>query len=234
MNNQVASLRDDPVILLGMHHSGTSIFSEVLHRHGVFMHPTARHFESKFFTRDINGELILGGRSNWVRNPIMPVEEVMAKLEPVRDRIETKALKKFIRDGYDGSSPWGFKDPRTCVTLPLFLEIFPRARLLHIVRQEDDVAESLAAKTKQGVGQIEDRAYWRDLQRQHVARAREYGTKHGDYYEFAYEDFCRRPVEVTAPIFDRIGLPFTTEAQEFLRTRIYTHRINIAPAPGGG
>lgn len=167
---KLAGLRDDPVILLGMHHSGISIFSEVLSRHGVFMDVTMRHHESKLFTRDINGELIMGGGANWARDPILPVSEVLTKTSAVHELLEHKAAKKFVRDGYDSVSPWGWKDPRTCVTLPLFLEIFPRARLLHIVRNEDDVAESLASRSKKDVGLNSDRNFWRSLHRQHVAR----------------------------------------------------------------
>ncbi len=158
-----SDLRDDPVILLGMHHSGTSIFSEVLNRYGVFMHVTMRHHESKLFTRDVNGAMIMGGGANWAKDPILPVEEVLTKTSEVRDLLEHKAAKKFMRDGYDGVSPWGWKDPRTCVTLPLFLDIFPRARLLHLVRNEDDVAESLASRSKKDLGLNRDRDFWRSL-----------------------------------------------------------------------
>ena len=230
---QLAKLRDDPVILLGMHHSGTSIFSEVLARHGVFMHATMRHHESKFFTRDINGALIMGGGANWANDPIMPSRDVLAKTGAVREMLEQKALKKFLRDGYDGVSPWGWKDPRTCVTLPLFLEIFPKARLLHIVRNENDVAESLSSRSKKDVGLNSDRNFWRSLHRQHVERARQYGSKHDNYVEFSYEDFCQRPVEVTKSIFDYLALPFTEDLRTFLEATVYRHRIGIARGPSG-
>lgn len=232
-----AGLREDPVILLGMHHSGTSIFSEVLDSHGVFMHANWNHHESKLFTRDINNEMVMGGGAGWVRDPIMPVEEVLTHTAAVRDVLERKARKKFLRDGYDGVSPWGWKDPRTCVLLPLYLEIFPKARLVHIVRNEDDVAASLSARKKKGVGHITDRELWKRLHRQHVARARQYGEKHGDYYEFSYEEWCMDPAGITKPIFDHLQLPFTEELRDFLMAKIYRHRIGIAgddnKAPGG-
>ncbi len=221
-------LRADPIILLGMHHSGTSIFSEVLDKHGVFMHANWNHHESKLFTRDLNNQMIMGGGDGWARDPIMPVEEVVTHLGEVRDSLESRIAKKFQRDGYDGSSPWGWKDPRTCVTLPLFLEIFPKARLIHIIRDEADVATSLASRKKKGVGHVTDLELWKRLHRQHVERAREYGTKHGDYYEFSYEEWCLQPVEITQPIFEHLSLPFTDELREFLLSKIYRHRIGIS------
>lgn len=228
MSAPFGGIRLDPIILLGMHHSGTSIFAEVLDSHGVFMHANWNHHESKLFTRDINNEMVMGGGAGWIRDPIMPVEEVMTHLEEVRENLEVRMLKKFLRDGYDGVSPWGWKDPRTCVTLPLFLELFPKARLIHIIRDEADVAESLSSRKKKGVGLITDRELWKRLHRQHVARAREYGQKHGDYYEFSYEEWCLKPVEITRPIFEHLELPFTAELEEFLMTKIYRHRIGIA------
>ena len=221
-------LRSDPVIVLGMHHSGTSILAEVLHRSGVFMQANMPHHESKFFTVEINDKLIMGGGDNWARQPIMPVSEAMAKLDEVRARIQKRAYKKYFEAGYDGHSRWGFKDPRTCVTLPLFLEIFPEAQLLHIIRQEDDVAASLAANDKKGVGVKSDLNFWRELQRQYVARACEFGQRHKFYSEFRYEDFCRQPLEIMEAVFKYLNLPFPEATAAFLREKIYTHRINIA------
>jgi hypothetical protein len=221
-------LRDDPVIVLGMHHSGTSILAEILHRFGVFMQANVRHHESKFFV-DLNDRVIMGGGANWARNPIMPVTEVMAQREVAAKRIAKQGLLKYLEAGYDGASRWGFKDPRTCVTLPLFVELYPDARYLHIVRNEADAATSLAASDKRGLGLEPDREFWKSLQRQHVARAREYGARQRFYHEFAYEDFCLRPVEVLQQAYRFLDLPFTPELEAFLKGKIYTHRINISP-----
>jgi len=225
--DRIQKLRDDPVIVLGMHHSGTSILAEVLHRHGVFMQANMHHFESKFFAININEQLIMGNGANWARDPIMPVNEVRAKLDQVRRRIERKAFMKYLEAGYDGHSRWGFKDPRTCVTLPLYLEIFPKAQLIHIIRDENDVALSLAASNKKGVGVNPDLSTWKSLHRQYTARAREYGAHHKDYYEFHYEDFCRHPVELMKAAFAFLALDFTDATQQFLEKNIYTHRIHL-------
>ena len=225
---KIKKLRDDPVILLGMHHSGTSILAEVLHRNGIFMQANMHHHESKFFTRDINDRLILGDSSRWAELPIMPVEEVMAKLNEVRRAIEKKAFQKYVAAGYDGVSCWGFKDPRTCITLPLFLEIFSNARLLHILRNEDDVAASLSASNKQGIGVNVDRDHWKTLRRQYEQRVEDYGRKHRHFLELHYEDFCQRPLEVMANVFEFLNVPFLPQTKEFLQKHIYTHRIGVA------
>ncbi len=225
---QTGALRDDPVILLGMHHSGTSILARVLHMNGIFMHPTMHHYESKLFTRQVNDRLIFEDESRWAQLPIMSVDEVMQKYDVVKSYLSGRAMKKFIAAGYDGRSRWGFKDPRTCVTLPLFLKLYPRAQLLHIVRNADDVAASLAENVKQGVGQIHDRAHWKALHAAYVQRAREFGRQHSDYLEIRYEDFCLRPVEIMQQVFAFLREPLQNPTKAFLQENIYTHRINIA------
>jgi len=223
-------LRDDPVIVLGMHHSGTSILAEILHRFGVFMQANMHHHESKFFV-DLNDRVIMGGGANWARSPLMPVADVLAKRVLVRNRIAKQGLLKYLAAGYDGISRWGFKDPRTCVTLPLFVELYPNARLLHIVRNEEDVATSLSASDKRALGIQPDREFWKALQRQHVARVREYGPRQRYYYEFHYEEFCLHPLEVMQQVYRFLELPCTEALANFLKNRIYTHRINISPQP---
>jgi hypothetical protein len=45
---------------------------------------------------------------------------------------------------------WGWKDPRNSITLPVWLKLFPDARVIHIVRNGVDVAESLYRRQQRG------------------------------------------------------------------------------------
>mgnify|MGYP002624229724 CR=1 FL=1 len=227
-NRNIRTLRDDPVIVLGMHHSGTSILSRILHENGVFMQANMHHYESKFFTVQINDRLVLGDEAAWADNPIMPVDEVLSHTEAVRAAVMKKGWRKYREAGYDGVSRWGFKDPRTCVLLPLYRQIFPAAQYIHIVRNADDVATSLAENNKKGIGKNRDRAFWKALWQQYVDRARHYGQESGDYLEFTYEAFCTGPVETMREAFAFLGLAFTDATEDFLKEKIYTHRINIS------
>lgn len=218
---------DNPVIVLGMHHSGTSILAETLHRHGIFMHATMAHSESQFFTALINDQIIMGGGSNWARDPIMSVDELLEKYEQVNSIIAEQCFDVCKAAGYNGYGRWGFKDPRSCVTLPLLLKVFPRARLLHIVRNEADVACSLAKSRKAGMGLRNDVDFWCALHKQHVERAREFGIRHGDYFEFTYEDFCRTPIESCRKIFSFLDVPWHGQLDKFLMTHIHSDRIDV-------
>lgn len=47
--------------------------------------------------------------------------------------------------------PWGWKDPRNTYTLPVWLDLFPDARVVHIVRHGVDVANSIKVRADKGM-----------------------------------------------------------------------------------
>ncbi len=55
--------------------------------------------------------------------------------------IKYRSIEKFDRQ-------WGFKDPRTVFTLPIWLRLFPRAKIINILRHGVDVASSLQVREK--------------------------------------------------------------------------------------
>jgi hypothetical protein len=50
--------------------------------------------------------------------------------------------------------PWGWKDPRNTYTLPLWLEVFPDAKIVQIRRNGVDVANSLRVREQARPGQL--------------------------------------------------------------------------------
>jgi hypothetical protein len=57
--------------------------------------------------------------------------------------------KKYMqyRSLFNLPVPWGWKCPWTTFTLPLWLDVFPRAKVIHIERHGVDVANSLRKRT---------------------------------------------------------------------------------------
>ncbi|NVM20294.1 MAG: sulfotransferase [Desulfobacterales bacterium] len=218
-----------PTIVVGMHNSGTSILAELLHEHGLFLGANMSHYENRFFTKQINEQMMMGGGGNWANLPIMSIDEVLSFKDNTGHVIREHWLEEFKALGYDGVSHWGFKDPRTCVFLPLYLEVFPDAKVLHIVRNRDDVAASLSRKRKKGVDRMDDRDHWKNLAIQYVDRVR-YCKEHYsiEYLEIQYEDFCRNPEPLAETVFNFVGIEFTKDARDFANQRLYTYRIGSA------
>jgi GNAT superfamily N-acetyltransferase len=46
---------------------------------------------------------------------------------------------------------WGWKDPRTTFTLPVWTDVFPEARVIHVLRHGVDVAASLRARHRRAL-----------------------------------------------------------------------------------
>lgn len=220
---------ESPVLVVGMHNSGTSILAEILHQHGLFLGVDAAHHENRFFRSEVNEGLVLGGGDRWARLPLLSVDEVLGHRDEVREHLRRHWRQRYRACGWDGRSPWGFKDPRTCVLLPLYLEIFTKACVLHIVRDPEDVAASLAHKRKRGVGVMRDAAHWKQLAVACVARVRECAAQHPHpYLEISYEDLCAQPGAVLPRVFDFVGIRFTEQARAFAERRIDPGRIGSA------
>lgn len=144
-----------PVIVLGMHRSGTSLLTEMLQACGLFIgRRYDHHFETPFFQR-LNLECLRAAGATWYQpEPFLQ----RRKSDPAFDgeclallqrRLDSRFAMKYLGwrqatgIGAAPISAWGWKDPRTCLTADLWSRIFPEARLLHVVRHPLDVAISL-------------------------------------------------------------------------------------------
>lgn len=138
-----------PVIVVGMHGSGSSLVSRILAELGVYMGADLdEHAEAaEFFA--LNEELLYRAGASWHRpEPFLArlaepgfrwagvTRLVAATYGPLRARY----LSRFQRHR---QAQWGWKDPRNSLTLPFWLRLFPHARILHILRDPDAAAESI-------------------------------------------------------------------------------------------
>jgi hypothetical protein len=207
-----------PVLVVGMHNSGTSILTKLLHESGVFFAPSMQHHESRFFSIFVNDLLILGGSDNWATLPLMPIDDVMAFHETVGPFIKRHWIAEYLQWGYDGVSPWGIKDPRLCILLPLYLAIFPEARVIHIRRNDDDVAASLHERERARGGVAQGFDHWKRLCSEYVGRVRECSNSCHGYHELEYESLCTATHETFKATLDFLGLPFTERTKTLLTT----------------
>ncbi len=215
----------DPVLVMGMHNSGSTALSRCLHACGLFMVNNATQCESHFFSNYINDELLMGGGSNWANYPILSVEEVMSYRESVGKFMLQQWRIDLMQWGYDGTSPWGIKDARTCVLLPLYLDVFPDSKILFIRRDPDDIAASLSHREKPGVGVYKDPEHWKKLTLAHFERVETFGRAHRWYHEVGYEELCLHPVAVGRRIHEYLELPYTSEHEQVYRRTMHRDRL---------
>jgi hypothetical protein len=148
-----------PVMITGMHRSGTSLIARVLRECDIFMGVNrGAHDEAHFFVQR-NLRIFCLAHAAW-DNP-KPVKHLL-DCQAIRSMLVT-SLKREVTSskaiGYLGlgnyvksgslmrmNHPWGWKDPRNTYTLPIWLDVFGNAKVIHVYRNGIDVASSLRAR----------------------------------------------------------------------------------------
>ena len=165
-----------PVIIIGMHRSGTTMVVEMLHKLGLFIGKRRERNQEALLFLQLD-DWILGQSGAAWDNP-EPIRDLLA-YDGLRRRV-TGYLRHFLNSprsiSYLGAwrylrhrslnhlpFPWGWKDPRSTFTLPLWLDLFPQARVLHVCRHGVDVAVSLRHRERGILAEKERRACLHDL-----------------------------------------------------------------------
>ena len=169
MSSHAIFVARPPVILLGMHRSGTSLVAELLDALGLFQgHELQEDHESTYFL-DLNDTLLRRIGAAWDNPaPARGFLEDQAALDLTARclgaELTSKGLKRFLglrrylkaRSLDRFEQPWGWKDPRTVFALPAWLALFPAAKLVYIVRNGIDVAASLRVRERRELARRAD------------------------------------------------------------------------------
>jgi hypothetical protein len=146
-----------PLVVIGMHRSGTRLLVEILDRLGVFMGADRQGDSESVAFMLINEEILHQCGAFW--SEPMSAHFVLAEpdaVEPFAVSAREALAAQFA--SYAGPSNWhletdskglpafGWKDPRNTFTLPVWKRVFPNLRTLHIVRHGVDAAASLARR----------------------------------------------------------------------------------------
>lgn len=145
-----------PIIIVGMHRSGTSMVCRILQDHGLFLgRDQEKNNESRFFL-NMNRWILEQSGGRW-DNP-SSVTSILSEpsIRPLFSESLNTLIDSHRRSGFMGirnlvrygslksmPAPWGWKDPRNTITLPLWLDLFPEAKIINITRHGVDVANSL-------------------------------------------------------------------------------------------
>lgn len=177
------------VCIAGMHRSGTSMVARILSECGVYLgEPTqllppgegnvAGHFEHQEFVQ-LNDEVLatLGGA--WDVVPPRYAVWRRRRLGPLRERAAALVARMRPR------APWGWKDPRTSLTLPFWLDVVPDLRLVICVRDVVSVAHSLLVRDHSS--ELFGMRLWRSYNRR-VLTASPHGRTLVTRYESYFED----------------------------------------------
>src|SRR5215216_3636686 len=136
-----------PVAIVGMHRSGTSMVAKLLQRAGLnlgaevdLMPPAAENpegfYEHLEFVR-LNDEVLNVAGAGWDCPPAAGFDWDDEALDPFRTR--ARRLAAPLRERL----PWGWKDPRTSLTLPFWRSAIGPLRTVAVIRNPLEVVTSL-------------------------------------------------------------------------------------------
>lgn len=137
-----------PVCIAGMHRSGTSTVSQLLHRCGLYLgQESAIHasgsdnpdgyWEHTGF-RSINERMLKIFGGGWDLPPLLPLGWTAdRRLQPLKSEAK-RLLEDFAR-----RRRWGWNDPRNSLTLPFWTGAVPEVKVVVCVRNPLEVALSL-------------------------------------------------------------------------------------------
>lgn len=135
------------IIILGMHRSGTSMVAGVLNILGVNMgknligpdwsNPLG-HFENIEFVR-LNDEILKEAGGSWDNPPKR--EEILTQKGKFSLQIKNLIEK-------EKSEIWGWKDPRTSLTIELYLPYLENPYFIVCYRDSEKIAHSLEKRNK--------------------------------------------------------------------------------------
>ena len=152
--------RMEPLLIIGMHRSGTSMLTRFIQESGIFIGKKGKmgpNSEAFFFQR-INEWMLLQKGATWDSTNNLKfnskftndnlVDVVNNRLQSIIHTRNYLDYKNLVLNGnlLECNFNWGWKDPKTTLLLDVWSEIFPNAKIVHIYRNPIDVANSLVQR----------------------------------------------------------------------------------------
>ena len=179
-----------------MHRSGTTLLSQLFNAAGIFQGVFRDHNSEAFHFLSINQQTLEKSRGDWL-TPVDPKPEdwydiTAEELYAIHFQVGANPQKLKWLKNY----PWGWKDPRNTFTLPMYLKLFPKAKVIHVIRNGKDVALSLKQRNSVEGEVVDERleslAFNFHLWEKYVERGNNYAKTIDSFLEVKYEDLLAK------------------------------------------
>jgi hypothetical protein len=240
-----------PIIVIGMHRSGTTLLTRMLEACGVFWGALPDEYNESPFFQSLNEALFAMASATW--DSPEPVAHFFDEADNrqraatfLRKRLQEGLLAEYC-NGYESGTTaqpkslpvfWGWKDPRNAFTLGLWLARFPDARVIHIFRSGIDVALSLwqrESSRPEGPDHPHYSQQCQDLDgcfrlwKTYVLQARGWVRSVESSLEIRFEDLVTTPQLILRNLAEFVGLPLDDnvgKAADQIRPRTTFPSIN--------
>jgi GT2 family glycosyltransferase/glycosyltransferase involved in cell wall biosynthesis len=151
-------MKNRTVCVLGMHRSGTSSITRGINLLGVYLGleenllpPNDENKEGFWENKkivDIQDEILLSLNSKWDTSEPLPMQWTES---PSISKYK-RQLSSLLQSEFSHADTWGWKDPRTCLLLPMWLDLLQeltvQTNFIIFFRNPLDVAASLKKRNK--------------------------------------------------------------------------------------
>lgn len=205
-------LLNSPVIIIGMHRSGTSLLSRILAAAGVFQGAGLDRFNESVFFQLLNEQLLRLADTTWDFPEKAGDLSIASPIKTVLTEYAASVMDEQLLQGYWGGSyydslkhnvmppvtGWGWKDPRSTLLLPVWLDLFEESKIIHVIRHGIDSSVSLWRRENydQSSPRCTNLKECFKIWEAYVEKGREYGKAAKQYKEIHYEELIAHPVEV--------------------------------------
>ncbi len=159
-------MSNQPIVILGMHRSGTTMVTKLLENLGLFVGAEKEPNNEAMFFWEIN---------NWIFDLHTATAEKPYNMqftnpacrkvieESLHYYVQSRRKKKFLGALNNKFSsiaeldiPWGWKDPKNTFTLDFWKSVFPNPKIIHIYRNPVD---SIASYTERDL-ELKNKFEW--------------------------------------------------------------------------
>lgn len=157
-----------PIIITGMHRSGTSMVTSLFAKAGLMIGKDLDQNHESIFFYNINETLLEMQNATWDHPKTFTQLEdktLQDYLVLVENNMKRKGTIRYMgiyqwiktRSNITRLNQWGWKDPRNTITWPLWKTRFPTAKIIHVVRNPIDVAISIHKRERYKKKMVDER-----------------------------------------------------------------------------
>jgi hypothetical protein len=227
VDDQTGKSGGQPVVILGVSRSGTTLLKEMLNGHSALAIPSESYFIPQLWARhgehpDCEAFLADLGRLARIKEWGLTPELIGRQMPAEPEFAEAVQAIYLAHAQLHGKSRFGDKTPAYMQCLSLLERAFPDARYVHLIRDGRDAGLSFVAMRRRprfnwarprGLGAFA--AQWR----REVATAQAFGRgpAEGRYLEIRYDALVTEPEATLGTICSFLGLEFESQMLEYHR-----------------